>query len=865
MRHFFLSVWLCLAFSVDAATGKSLSGVVKDSSTGGYVSFANVMAYALPDSALIGFAVSDDSGSFLIDGLPDNILLKVTCLGYKTSEMAVSFLQDSTVFVSLEPEAVMLKNVVVKGRMPGFKVHGDTIDYNFQKYTDGSERVLKDILAKLPGMDVDDKGQVTANGQAVKKILVNGQDFFGEHNEQITNNLPSDYVDKIQLQKNYSEYSFVEGFKTHKSTALNVTIDSVHLGNITGNAELYGGYCDKYRMAANLYSFGGNLMWGVNAKFFNTGEEMMTLMDYIKLLGGVKDYAKTLGGTSKIIDNGLSAVSYINNSINTYSRTNGVASANIAWNPNEHVKINAYYLFNLENSKGQYDITRTYFGKNFVENTKQIAEAERGFHHVGINMKNTLKPDAALDWRFNLIAAPQNSQNKLGRYAWDEDMNVWNVSNNLAFVKNWYNRNLLSVSSQLAYNNNFRAISVEADDSLLFMPNQRSQSVSQVQRTTLLDHNLAASWTHRLSKAWQFRMSAAWNLIRSTSSISPYVAHSVKQKDKDLTRLYDYGLSLGKNKGRLRFDAGIDLAYIDQIHTTSKVAVLPNASIELALSTINAMSLTYSSGYERDDNYFAHGTVINDYRQLTVFDGKTDLLHLHHNLTFSSHYFNILSDFTWIMNIGCSLTEKPYIRNYDNAGNVLIASLIESNQSDMSQHAYFNIKKGFRFPLILSFKSTLVNSRYQSAYNNRLSKNRHSQAEGEISMTTKFKYSLVNAEMGYRFTMQQSKLGLSGSLLNMMSYELYLRPFVAKKGKWDVSVPLTYVHDQSGSQKLGHFDCSVQGSYTAGFWSFFVKGDNLLNTRCVQRISIDATSDYMETVVERRLPGYIIVGIKRIF
>ena len=48
----------------------------------------------------------------------------------------------------MQPDALVLKNVVVKGRMPGIKVRGDTIDYNFQKYTDGSEKVLKDILAK---------------------------------------------------------------------------------------------------------------------------------------------------------------------------------------------------------------------------------------------------------------------------------------------------------------------------------------------------------------------------------------------------------------------------------------------------------------------------------------------------------------------------------------------------------------------------------------------------------------------------------------------------------------------------------------------------------------------------------------------
>ena len=854
MRFFLLSsTWLCLAVTSSVANGRPVKGIVKDAQTGDCIPFANVMAYALPDSTLLGFAVTDDAGRFSLDVPKEGrLLLKVSCLSYKTAEIEIPTSHDS-IHITMQPDAMVLKNVVVKGRMPGIKVRGDTIDYNFQKYTDGSEKVLKDILAKLPGMDVNEKGQVTANGEAVKKILVNGQDFFGDHSEQITNNLPSDYVDKIQLRKNYSEYSFVEGFKTRKATALNVDIDSLHRGNVTGNAELFGGYRDKYRGALNLFSFGDKVMWGVNTKLFNTGEEMMTLEDYIKLLGGVKDYAQAFGGADKIIDNGLSPVSYISNSINTYRRTNGVASANVAWNPNEHIKVNAYYLFNLERSNGLYDISRSYWGRSAVETMQQTTDTRRGFHHLGFNMKNSLAGNAAIDWKFMATSMPQESQNRAGIYSWDEDADVWNFNNNLAFVKNWNNRNLLSVSSQLVYNNIHRTVDVVSAD-------------CQSQRTTLLDHHLSASWVHRLSKAWQFKMNTAWNIIHSTMSIHCWRGFQIPDsKDAETTRLYDYGLSIQKKKGLFRLDAGLDVAYLGQGYSADKIVVLSNASVELALSSINAVTLSYSSGYERDDSYFAHGTVLNDYRQMIVYDGKGDLLHRHHDFSFTTHYFNILSDFTCILNAGYSFTERPYIFSYDSHSKTTIASLIQSDRNQVVQHAYINIKKGFRFPLILTAKSTLVNSLYQTAYSQQISNNRHTQAEGEVSLTSKFKGSLLNAEVGYRFRYQQSKMGLTSSLLNLMSYEAYVRPFLVKKDKWDVSLPLTYIHDQSGPQRFGYFDCGVQASYTNGRWSFFVDGKNLLHTRRFNRISVNADNDYTEAIVESRLPGYIVIGMKKMF
>ena len=181
------------------------------------------------------------------------------------------------------------------------KVSGDTIDYNFRKYTDGTENVLADILAKLPGLEMDEKGQVRANGKPVDKITVNGQNFFGSQNEQITKNMPVDFIDKIQLNNNYSEYSLLRGFNTKRSTVINVDVDSLHRGRVTGNVEGWGGYKKKYRTSVNLYSFGTKKMWGLHAKQFNTGEEMMSLMDYIKTIGGIQSYAEHYDGEASII------------------------------------------------------------------------------------------------------------------------------------------------------------------------------------------------------------------------------------------------------------------------------------------------------------------------------------------------------------------------------------------------------------------------------------------------------------------------------------------------------------------------------------------------------------------------------------
>jgi len=86
-----------------------------------------------------------------------------------------------------------------------------------------------------------------------------------------------------------------------------------------------------------------------------------------------------------------------------------------------------------------------------------------------------------------------------------------------------------------------------------------------------------------------------------------------------------------------------------------------------------------------------------------------------------------------------------------------------------------------------------------------------------------------------------------------------------RKGKWDVSLPIMYIHDQSGAQHFSYFDCAILACYTKGRWTFFADGKNLLHTKRFERITVDAEHDYMETVVDKRLPGYIVVGLKKMF
>lgn len=858
-------ILLLLLFTAYCAAGNvRLTGTIVNADDHSAIPFANIMVYNLPDSTLLGYAISSGEGVFDVDLSPNaqELFIKVSCLGFKNQTIIAGVGTDS-LLIELEPDGRMLETLVVTGRTPGIKVNGDTIDYNFMKYTTGNEKVLKDILAKLPGMDVDEKGQVTVNGEAVKKILIDGQDFFGNQNEQITNNLPAEIVDKIQLRKNYSEFSLLNGFNTQRANALDVKIDSLHRGRLTGNAEMLGGWPSNYRLVANAYSFGNKVMLGFNAKYFNTGEEIMTLIDYVKLLGSVNDYARSFGGRDRVIDNGVSLPSFLSSNINSRKRRNALFSSNIAWNPNERLKLNAYYMFNFEDSRGKYDIDRTYFDTSRTEAFSEESDTRRGFHHFGLNLKYMLAGNAALDSRTTITAMPQTSYRYIANYDSKDKLQEWDLSHRMSFVKNWNNRDLLSLSGEFGYHTQHRDLQVESDSTLYDLPGN-VHVIEQNQRQSLLDALLSVSWSHRLSKGWQMDMSGGWNLIRNGLSAEASIDDFDVPTQHLTTNVYDYSFSFSKKKGLFRLNSGLTLASANSRCVGHEIFLLPDIRLELAFSSTNSLSLSYRSSYEADDDAFMRGSMIDDYRQYTVFNGQRNILHRRDALQFGVNYFDILNDFTFIMNAGCTFTDKPYISNYQSLERGVKVELLKAERDNRTQYAYFNVKKGFRVPLVLSFKSTMTNSLYQSAYQNVLSDNRSSLMEGSLALASKFK-SLLNMEVGYKLTLRQSKIGVSDNTINYAEHEISLKPMLIRKECFELNVPLSFFLDHSGKNEFRNFDLGLLAIYSLGRWSFSVEGRNMLHTRTYRRLRIESRSDYNEVVTENRLPGYIIMGAKYIF
>ncbi len=194
-------VLLLISLTVFAQSGKErFSGRVIDTETNQPVPFATVRLLALPDSTLLGGGATDAIGKFQLSvSVPTatkakSLLLQVSYIGYKPVFHLISISRKSTSYelgnINLTPESYALDEAVVVGQAPMAVTEGDTTVFNASAYRTPEGSMLEELVKQLPGGEIDADGKLLIHGKEVKKILVDGKEFFSDDPKAALKNLP---------------------------------------------------------------------------------------------------------------------------------------------------------------------------------------------------------------------------------------------------------------------------------------------------------------------------------------------------------------------------------------------------------------------------------------------------------------------------------------------------------------------------------------------------------------------------------------------------------------------------------------------------------------------------------------------------
>ena len=142
-------------------------------------------------------------------------------MGFSKVTDTVKFTANSQKDYYLQKSTESLEEVIIKQEMAVI-VKEDTITYRTDQFKTGEERKLREVLKKLPGVEVDREGNVTVNGKKVTKLMVEGKTFFTGDTKLGVNNIPADAVDEVEALDNYNEVGFLKGLSDSDQMALNI-------------------------------------------------------------------------------------------------------------------------------------------------------------------------------------------------------------------------------------------------------------------------------------------------------------------------------------------------------------------------------------------------------------------------------------------------------------------------------------------------------------------------------------------------------------------------------------------------------------------------------------------------------------------
>ncbi|HMU10454.1 MAG TPA: outer membrane beta-barrel protein [Ferruginibacter sp.] len=271
MRKLYL-VSFILFFSLAARS--QVKGTLIDSASKKPVENAVVALVVKSNATDTIYTFADDKGQFRFDVVPaSNFSVIVRHLGYRPVAKFIPVNKQEKVIdlgsFSLVQDAKLLAEVVVEA--PAIVVKEDTIEYNASSFKVKEGAVVEDLLKKLPGVQVDKDGNVTAQGKAVSRVKVNGKDFFGGDVKTATKELPANIVDKIQVIDDYGDQATVSGIKDgDPDKVLNIQIkkdkNKGFFGRVTGG---YGTE-DRYQASFNGNYFNNNTQISVLGNSNNT-------------------------------------------------------------------------------------------------------------------------------------------------------------------------------------------------------------------------------------------------------------------------------------------------------------------------------------------------------------------------------------------------------------------------------------------------------------------------------------------------------------------------------------------------------------------------------------------------------------------
>lgn len=327
---------------------------------------SNIIAKPLEVKASLKFAITDNKGRFRLE-LDKNVKyeIMVSYIGFIDEILIVE--PNSSIYThnfTLKSSGEQLKEIVIKYDFQPLIIKKDTLIFDVKSFANGNERKMKEILEKLPGVEVDKHGTVTVQGKKVTRMLVEGKSFFGGGSKLAVENIPADALDKIEVIDHFNEVGFMKQVSDSEDLAMNVKLKADKQKFVFGDVEAgLGVGVDKSNLVhAGLFYYTPKLNLSYIGDINNIGKSTFSFSDLMRFSGGSSSYLSKRKSLANLY-------SFTNDNTDFIQNKSQFSALNFSYNTSAKLSISGFAIFSKVSNLSRIETQNEY-----LENDTQIFE-----------------------------------------------------------------------------------------------------------------------------------------------------------------------------------------------------------------------------------------------------------------------------------------------------------------------------------------------------------------------------------------------------------------------------------------------------------------------------------------------------------
>ncbi len=835
---------------------------------------ALVQVKQITNDETIAYGFTDELGKFSLKTTRKGTFnLKISGLGFKTSLQKINILEKQLLLetIVVTQNNIELETVIVKQEASGIIEVGDTLKYRIEKFMNGTEDNLKDVIKKLPGLEVDANGKIKANGKEVDKILIDGEEFFTNQQKVATDNISAEMIKNIELIKNYTEFKNINQNKSSALTAININIKEKFRNKITGNASLGIGN-KNYRLHATLFNFSKKKLVSLISNSNNTGELSINLEDYLTLTH-LNENNTTIGETTFAKNDDLPRFITIGNSAK--ERASYFTGFNYKYIPNKNTQISLYSIFNTADQIEE-QINLQYFQTNtssFTNKDSRTINEETFFSNAALSALYKPSTNKLFNYSASFsglsrtsITAIENNNNILNNNSVLKD---YNLNQQLSYTTIFKNKTSLTAGINNNTIKKSNVLDIMSNDPFLDLNFSSNNDYKILQKTTLTKNNI------------NFNINYAFKVSKISNSLSAEASHNLAKFHSEEEQFNQFNNYIS-NKNyiinlafetifqitrKTRFTAKLAYSKIDflmnDLKSTSSVFA-PQINFKTDFNSNHYIKLSYSRNNKllQAENFITNKT-ISDYR--TIYNNQDIAFNsIFPNNQFSIDYFynsyskkiSIISNHSYY-----KATDILSNNSFTNATTNFISYKLAPFEERLNS-MLFAEKTLVAYPFSLRTSVSFTASKKDFFTENNKQYLKNISITSYASFISRFKDKRLQFETGIVYSKDNYTNALISNKISTLYPFLETNCKIAKNISFVTKFSYKKINSSSNIDDIYQLDPSLRINFPKSKCEISIIGNNILNINNYSQTSISRYDNYTEERISQSLAGYFLVNIK---